>query len=182
VAEVMLVWDETAIALLAHDPAVAATVARVAGRAVNIMKALTPVSPVYPVYAQPVPPGRSTGPVYGGAGETHKGVRRKTGPPRARTRYPGDLPLQVSGNLRRSITAVRAGDAVLIGPDPAKADYGQYVNDGTRRHDIRSTGPWPLRNRATGQVFGPLVHHPGTRGAHFIERTAQALDGQRERV
>jgi hypothetical protein len=86
-------------------------------------------------------------------------------------------PLHRSGNLRSSVHAFRQvnGD-VLVGPT---ADYGEYVNDGTRPHIIRSRGPWPLRNRETGQVFGQVVHHPGTRPVHFIERTADSFEGRR---
>lgn len=144
---------------------------RLVARAVTTMKSLTPVSPVFPVYAQPVPVGRSRGPVYSG-----RGLARPRGPARPRRRLPGDLPLgPPSGHLRNSIRAVRLDkDTILIGPT---VSYGKYVNDGTRPHEIRSHGPWPLRNRATGQVFGRRVHHPGTRGAHFIERTAESLNG-----
>jgi hypothetical protein len=79
-------------------------------------------------------------------------------------------PLHRSGTLRSSVRSFRQADgSVLVGPT---ASYGGYVNDGTPPHVIRSTGPWPLRNPETGQVFGPVVHHPGTKAVHFIERTA----------
>lgn len=48
--------------------------------------------------------------------------------------------------------------------------YAGYVTHGTRPHIIRSTGPWPLRNRETGQVFGPVVHHPGTKPNPYMQR------------
>jgi len=242
-AEITMVWDSAALALVTDDPRVKAAMDRLAAKAVVTMKAKTPVSPVFPVYAQPVPLGRSAGPVYGGgltlaearaavvkaqAGVTdtarhrllqrainhldyadtaqarqlaaaelraaglaplarqvqgirHKGVRRMSGPDRPRLRRAGDLPLNVSGRLRESVRAFRQRDgSVIIGPT---ADYARYVNDGTRPHIIRSHGPWPLRNRVTGQIFGRIVHHPGHQpGAHFIERTAEALGGARERA
>jgi hypothetical protein len=40
--------------------------------------------------------------------------------------------------------------------------YMWGVEVGTAAHIIRSHGPYPLRNRKTGQVFGREVHHPGT--------------------
>lgn len=84
-----------------------------------------------------------------------------------------------SGNLRSSIHAVRGGNGsarwVDIGPT---ADYAPYVNNDTVPHIIESHGPWPLRNRETGQVFGRIVHHPGTRGQHFVERTAETFEGR----
>lgn len=89
-------------------------------------------------------------------------------------------PLHRSGNLRSSIHAFRDdhGD-VAVGPT---ADYARYVNDGTVPHIIESHGDWPLRNRETGQVFGRIVHHPGTHGAHFIERTADTMNDRRFHV
>lgn len=84
-------------------------------------------------------------------------------------------PFHRSGTLRSSIHAFRQPDGdVIVGPT---ADYARYVNDGTVPHLIESHGPWPLRNRETGQVFGRVVHHPGTVGQHFIERTAESLNG-----
>lgn len=47
------------------------------------------------------------------------------------------------------------------------ADYWATVEYGSAPHEIRSTGPWPLRNRETGQVFGPRVWHPGTPAQPF---------------
>jgi hypothetical protein len=95
-------------------------------------------------------------------------------------------PLHRSGNLRSSIRAVRLGNQhgrqIIVGPT---ADYARYVNDDTRPHIIQSHGPYPLRNRETGKIFGHrqpdgtwLVHHPGTTGKHFIEKTADALNGR----
>src|SRR5512135_85392 len=93
---------------------------------------------------------------------------------------PGDYPLPPSGRLRRSVGAFEQPDGdILVGPT---VSYGRYVNDGTPAHLIRSRGRWPLRSPATGQVFGPLVHHPGTRGAHFIEKTARDIDGKEYHV
>ncbi len=175
---ITVVWDDAAVAAWAKDsPQARAALDRLAALAVVRMKSLVPVSPVYPVYAQPVPPGRSTGPVYKG-----KGLARPRGPDRPRRRLPGDLPLgPPSGHLRNSVRARREPDGTVI-VGPLGVDYAGYVNDGTRPHIIRSHGRWPLRNRATGQVFGPVVHHPGTLGVHYIERTAQSLGGVRIEV
>jgi hypothetical protein len=77
-----------------------------------------------------------------------------------------------SGHLRSSVQAFRQGDGIIIGPT---ADYARFVVEGTRPHIIRSHGPWPLRNRATGQVFGPEVHHPGTRANPFVSEAAREV-------
>jgi hypothetical protein len=42
------------------------------------------------------------------------------------------------------------------------------VEYGSRPHIIRSHGNYPLRNRETGDVFGRIVHHPGTPAQPFL--------------
>lgn len=152
-------WNDRAVHAIG-DPNANAALARelylLAARIHLNMKRLCPVSPVVPVYARggrPVPGGR---------------------------RYAGDFPLRPSGHLRQSIKRYRLGDGSwIIGPT---ADYAEYVNSGTVPHEIRSHGPWPLRNRATGQVFGRIVHHPGTRGVHFVERAVETLPHESIRI
>lgn len=86
------------------------------------------------------------------------------------------------GSLKRSIR-MRARDAggrfaSQQGRNPvivafeivAEAPHAMFVIHGTRPHPIRSRGNWPLRNRKTGQVFGPRVFHPGTKPNNFFER------------
>lgn len=69
-----------------------------------------------------------------------------------------------TGETRRSIHRFKAGGTwyVVVGGS------WEYIEYPTRPHIIRSHGPWPLRNRETGQVFGPVVHHPGTRAQPFM--------------
>ena len=105
-------------------------------------------------------------PSYASGGATVAGGRRSA----------GDFPLRPSGYLRSSIRRFRdlnSGD-ILIGPT---ADYAIYVEEDTRPHLIESHGSWPLRNRATGQTFGRTVHHPGTRGAHFVRDSVEDVRG-----
>jgi hypothetical protein len=78
----------------------------------------------------------------------------------ARRRVPVD-----TGDLLDSIRVQHTADEsrVLVGTDHwAPTEYG------SRPHIIRSTGPWPLRNRETGEVFGPSVRHPGTPEQAFM--------------
>jgi hypothetical protein len=148
-----VVWDEVAFAEWVRNAAGSPqrAVYMMAVRITVAMKAAIPVSKVQPVYAT----GGATVP--GG------------------TRYAGDFPLRPSGYLRKSVRRYREpGGDWIIGPT---AEYAAFVNDGTPPHEIRSTGSWPLRNRATGQVFGPKVHHPGTRGVHYLERSLDAIGG-----
>lgn len=70
-----------------------------------------------------------------------------------------------TGDLRSTIRKDHDGGMsgrVWTGDLGAGIDYWATVEYGSRPHIIRSKGPWPLRNRETGQVFGRVVHHPGT--------------------
>lgn len=169
--EVRVVFHEGQLQLLGSKPDVQATVARLAATAKQRMKYHCPVSPVFPTYADPVTLGYSVGQAYQRRGA---GLARRGGAPVSLRRLVGDLPLRPSGYLRNSIEMFRVPGGFDIGPT---ADYGRYVNQGTRPHIIRSHGPWPLRNRATGQVFGRTVHHPGTAPSYFVQRTAAEMDG-----
>jgi hypothetical protein len=172
VGDARMVWRPDASLIIEHNPKVQASMHALAAMAVQRMKYHCPVSPVYPTYAAPVPVGSSRGRAYQARG---KGLARPGGEPVALRRLAGDLPLRPSGYLRNSIVAQPGpGDTIIVGPT---ADYGGYVNNGTRPHIIRSHGPWPLRSRATGQVFGPVVHHPGTRAQRYVEAAARDLDG-----
>ena len=70
-----------------------------------------------------------------------------------------------TGALKRSIKLFNAGRTWYVS---VGTDYWADVEYGTRPHIIRSHGAYPLRNRATGQVFGPVVHHPGTPAQPFM--------------
>ena len=75
------------------------------------------------------------------------------------------------GNLRKQI---RSGMiSKLSGAVISNANYSAAVHEGSRPHIIQSTGPWHLRNKRTGQVFGRIVHHPGTRPNPFFIRAIQ---------
>jgi hypothetical protein len=51
-----------------------------------------------------------------------------------------------------------------------KATYAPYVEFGTPPHIIRPVNAKVLANARTGQIFGTLVHHPGTKPNPFMER------------
>ncbi len=51
-----------------------------------------------------------------------------------------------------------------------KAQYAPYVEFGTAPHEIRPVNARVLANKKTGQIFGMLVHHPGTKANPFMER------------
>ena len=153
-----MVWDSAAVRAFAsgENPNVAAVLDHISAILENGMKRRCPVSRVVPIYAT--------------RGATVPGGRR----------FAGDAPLRPSGYLRSSIHRFRVqGGDILIGPT---ADYAEYVNDGTLPHEITSHGSWPLRNRATGQVFGRHVNHPGTRPTRFVERSVEDVQGMVFRV
>ena len=59
----------------------------------------------------------------------------------------------------------------------AASGAAQFLERGTKRHVIESTGPWSLSNYATG-YFGPVVDHPGARPYPFLMESLWALQGQ----
>jgi hypothetical protein len=55
-----------------------------------------------------------------------------------------------------------------------RASYAPYVEFGTGPHEIKAVNKKVLANTATGQIFGPIVHHPGTKANPFLERIIAA--------
>jgi hypothetical protein len=55
-----------------------------------------------------------------------------------------------------------------------KASYAPYVEFGTAPHTIRAVNAKVLANVKTGQIFGPVVKHPGTKPNPFMERIVAA--------
>lgn len=89
-----------------------------------------------------------------------------------------------SGYLRSQIYWQLGGDEIGLYVDihsPAKtpdgAPYGLFMEVGTAPHVIRSHGPYPLRNARTGQVFGPIVNHPGTAAQPHLRPAIEDLRG-----
>lgn len=75
------------------------------------------------------------------------------------------------GNLRQNIRAGMVGR--FRGIIEARAPYSIFVHEGTAPHDIRPVNKKVLANKRTGQFFGKLVHHPGTRANPFLLRALQ---------
>jgi HK97 gp10 family phage protein len=78
------------------------------------------------------------------------------------------------GNLRQSI---RSKVVRLVGEVVAYADYAVFVHEGTKAHIIRPVNKKVLANRRTGQFFGRLVHHPGTKPQPFLKQAVEAAKG-----
>jgi hypothetical protein len=55
-----------------------------------------------------------------------------------------------------------------------QASYAPYVEFGTAPHLIKAVNKRVLANVETGQIFGPVVHHPGTKPNPFMERILAA--------
>jgi HK97 gp10 family phage protein len=72
------------------------------------------------------------------------------------------------GNLRQSIVSYMTGPA--RGVLEVRARYGAWVHDGTRPHIIRIVNKRILANRRSGQFFGTVVKHPGTKANPFLQR------------
>lgn len=70
------------------------------------------------------------------------------------------------GDLQESIEVVPVSwDTALVGSD---LDYAAAVELGARPHTIRVKRAKTLANAETGQVFGPVVHHPGTPAQPYL--------------
>ena len=54
-----------------------------------------------------------------------------------------------------------------------ESKYGIYVHEGTRPHEIRVKDKMVLANKRTGQIFGKVVHHPGTKPNPFLTRAVE---------
>jgi len=61
----------------------------------------------------------------------------------------------------------------------SEAKYSGFVHWGTKPHIIRVKTARVLANRETGQIFGPVVHHPGTKAQPFMD---EAVERTQERV
>lgn len=71
------------------------------------------------------------------------------------------------GNLRQSIKSFMRGAA--SGVVDVGAGYGIFVHEGTRPHIIRVVNKRVLANKRMGQIFGKVVHHPGTKANPFLQ-------------
>lgn len=78
------------------------------------------------------------------------------------------------GNLRQSIRSQMLGTA--RGMVEVGAEYGAYVEFGTRPHVIRAKNKRVLANRRENQFFGRVVRHPGTKANPFFNRGIKATE------
>src|ERR1043165_6774101 len=79
------------------------------------------------------------------------------------------------GNLRQLISSRMEGTSRAI--VEARASYAAYVDQGTRPHIISVVSKKVLANRRTGQFFGRVVHHPGTRAQPFFTNAVKDNEG-----
>jgi HK97 gp10 family phage protein len=79
------------------------------------------------------------------------------------------------GTLRQSISSRMEGRIRAVVESRAK--YSSYVDQGTRPHTITVSNRKVLANRRTGQIFGRVVHHPGTRAQPFFTNAVKDNEG-----
>ena len=79
----------------------------------------------------------------------------------------------LTGALRQSerTFSVSGGGAAAVAVVGSDLIYARFRNYGGT---IRSKGPWPLRNRATGKVYGRQVTQAGS---HYMERAEKGAEG-----
>lgn len=88
----------------------------------------------------------------------------------AKFTVPGIVPVRTSYLVQNWLWAI----GNLHGSWRPKATYAPYVEFGTAPHVIRTVRARVLANKDTGQVFGPVVNHPGTKANPFMERIVAA--------
>jgi len=76
------------------------------------------------------------------------------------------------GNLRQKIAPPKMTSR-LRGEIVSRAPYSIYVHEGTRPHIIIPINKKVLANKRTGEIFGKIVHHPGTKPNPFFTRAIQ---------
>ncbi len=85
-------------------------------------------------------------------------------------------------HLRNTITKTAAkvykngSVVVVIGPGFRKAPHSHLVDLGTKPHDIKLTKPW-------GKLpAGFVIHHPGAKPQHFMDRAIAAVGGKSKTI
>lgn len=83
-----------------------------------------------------------------------------------------------SGILKGSIRPVKM-ITKLVGEVLSAAGYSVFVHEGTKPHIIQVVNKKVLANERAGQIFGKIVHHPGTRPNPFI---TMAIDKSKDKI
>ena len=79
------------------------------------------------------------------------------------------------GTLRQLISSRMEGNSRAV--IEAKAKYSSFVDQGTRPHIISVVNRKVLANKRTRQIFGRIVHHPGTRAQPFFTNAVKGNEG-----
>ena len=79
------------------------------------------------------------------------------------------------GTLRQSIRSGMTG--IASGRVEVGAKYGVFVHEGTRPHIIRIRFKRVLADKRSGQIFGTVVNHPGTRANPFLQKAVDNNKG-----
>lgn len=80
------------------------------------------------------------------------------------------------GTLRQSIMSSVNG---MSGSVEVNASYAVPVHEGTRPHTIVAKKARVLANKRTGQMFGKVVNHPGTKAQPFLR---EAVEQNEEKI
>lgn len=84
-----------------------------------------------------------------------------------------------TGALAATITGEADTDtmACRLSAGNEAVNYAAVVELGGRPHEIRAHGAYPLRDRASGRIFGPVVHHPGTPAQPYLRPGVLSIGG-----
>ncbi len=64
----------------------------------------------------------------------------------------------------------------------SKAEYGIYVHEGTRPHDIYPVKKPVLADKKKKIIYGKHVYHPGFKGNPFMERGAKNAESDVQKI
>jgi hypothetical protein len=82
--------------------------------------------------------------------------------------------VRLKGSFRTQMISKLSGMVYSI------SSYALFVHDGTKPHIIRVKNKKVLANARSGQFFGEIVHHPGTKPNQFfwraIERSKDSIE------
>ena len=62
----------------------------------------------------------------------------------------------------------------LYGSLSPTVNYAIFVHEGTKPHIIRAVNKKVLADKKRGIIFGPVVHHPGTKAQPFLKEGVEA--------
>src|SRR5579872_2579686 len=87
---------------------------------------------------------------------------------------------QLAESFNRGINLATPGN--LKGSIGPTVSYADFVYSGTQPHIIQAVNKKVLANTETGQIFGKIVHSPGSAANPFLDRILAASENQAQQI